>query len=154
MKCILEWFYQTIEYQSYLICISLPFFFSVHHSFYILESLQHGHFNSGSLKFCYNSLDYKSYTCVWRTEFSKSVLAFFIQRWGFFSNLVKLLHSNCICLLAESISADSFVPCTKPLPGSLGVFSALLLQIKAICPEYESASLKLSMLCGILKTGC
>lgn len=118
MKCILEWFYQTTEYQSYLICISLPFFFSVHHSFYILESLQHGHFNSGSLKFCYNSLDYKSYTCVWRTEFSKSVLAFFIQRWGFFSNLVKLLHSNCICLLAESISADSFVPCTKPLPGS------------------------------------
>lgn len=64
-----------------------------------------------------------------------------------FPNLVKLLHLNCICLLAESISADSFVSCTKPR--LLGAFQA-----KAIYPEYESASLKLSMLCGILKTGC
>lgn len=118
MKCILEWFYQTTEYQSYLIWISLSFFFSVHHSFYILESLQHGHFNSGSVKFCYNSLDYKSYMCVhenWVLQICVSVL---YSETRLFSNLVKLLHSNCICLLAESISADSFVPCTKPLPGS------------------------------------
>lgn len=64
MKCISEWFYQTTEYQSYLVCVSLSFFFRVHHSFYILESLQHGHFNLGSLKFCYSSPDYKSYMCV------------------------------------------------------------------------------------------
>lgn len=82
MKCISEWFYQTTEYQSYLVCVSLSFFFRVHHSFYILESLQHGHFNSGSLKFCYSSPDYKSYMCVHQNWVLQAELVFFIQRWG------------------------------------------------------------------------
>lgn len=118
MKCILKWFYQTTEYQSYLVCVLLLFFFRVHHSFYILESLQHGHFNTGSLKFCYNSPDYKSYVCVCQNCILQSWVSVLHSEMGLFTNLVKLLHSNCICLLAKSISAESFVPCTVPLPSS------------------------------------